>query len=90
MYTQEDFLTEAPKYLGVPEQVRAIEEVKQIRETADTEKETGREAESKDEDVGSQIESMEKDADLLEEPKTSPLEESKDEEKAEPEMEEGL
>jgi hypothetical protein len=88
MYTQEDFLAEAPKYLGVPEQPQAIEEVKQIRERAEKEKDTVRGDEQKDEYIGMVTESMEKDADLVDEPKTSPLEESKDDEKAEPEMEE--
>lgn len=34
MYTQEGFLSEAPKFLGVPEQAQAIEDVRQIRESA--------------------------------------------------------
>jgi hypothetical protein len=39
MYTQEDFLSFAPQYLGVPEQQQAIEEVKQIQEHEAKEKE---------------------------------------------------
>jgi predicted nucleic acid-binding protein len=88
MYTQEQFLSEAPKYLDVPEQTQAIEEVRQIRENAA--------AELKDEDLfeetksspleesssldkaetASISDSMEKDTGLLDEPKTIPLEES--------------
>jgi predicted nucleic acid-binding protein len=41
MYTQETFLADAPKYLGVPDQSQAIQEAKQIRESVDAEKESG-------------------------------------------------
>ena len=80
MYTQEGFLAEAPKYLGVPEQVKAIEEIKQIREIADAEKETDQEAESKEEDTGLQVEAMEKYTDSIAEDESSLLEKSEDKE----------
>lgn len=41
MYTQEQFLSEAPKYLGVAEPTEAIKEVKQIEEGSQTEKDVG-------------------------------------------------
>ena len=40
MYNQEEFLSEAPKYLDVPEQSLVIEEVKQIRESVSREKDS--------------------------------------------------
>jgi len=98
MYTQEGFLSEAPKYLGVPEQTQAIEEVRQIREGASTEKDIGLIQEPKTShfeelkslekaESGQESGSMGKDADLIDEPKTSPLEESKSQEKPEPKEE---
>lgn len=96
MYTQEGFLAEAPKYLGVPEQSQAIEEVKQIRESASTEKDMNlldepktsplEESESQEKaETGRGSGSMEKDSGLLDDPKSSPLEESEGQEKAESE-----
>jgi hypothetical protein len=96
MYTQEAFLSEAPKYLGVPEQKQAIDEVRQIRESASTEKDIGslEEKASQEESEGPEktgsgpeSESIEKDTGLPEEPKTSPFEELKDHEKVDTEEE---
>jgi hypothetical protein len=73
MYTQEDFLSEAPKYLDVPEQTQAIEEVRQIRESASEEVKQTRESAS-----------AEYETELRYERKSSPLEEPRGLEKAEP------
>jgi hypothetical protein len=94
MYTQEEFLSEAPKYLDVPEQTQAIEEVRQIRKSASAEYGT----ELMDEPKASPLEeprglekgetdqesgSLDKDTGLLDEPKTTHPEESTGQEKAE-------
>jgi hypothetical protein len=94
MYTQEQFLSEAPQYLDVPEQTKGIEEVTQIRESASTEKDVEltdepktsffEESESLDKPhIGQESGLREKRRDLDDEPKASPLQESKIEQKSE-------
>lgn len=95
MYSQEEFLSKAPKYLGVTDQMEAaIEEVRQIRESASTERdsellddpkttfrEESQSLEKGEPDQESEL--AEQDPGLLDDPKASPLEELKSLDKAE-------
>jgi hypothetical protein len=97
MYTQERFLSEAPKWLGVPEQSLAIEEVKQMRESGPREA-----VDALDEPKASVFEtpatfekgdsgpyrgSTDENPRSADDPKNSPLEDSTDGEKGKPDRE---
>ena len=87
MYTQAAFLSDASTYLNVPEQnTQAMDEVRQVQEHASMEEPMKGPIESElldKTEFAMKSKSMENDVEWLNEPKRSPLKESKSQEKAE-------
>jgi|SRR5579871_33426 len=94
MYTQEEFLSQASKYLGVPEQTQAIDEVRQILERDSMEKgfDLLDETKSSPEELERLGETeydlkgdiLVKDTGWFDEPKSNPHKESKNQQEVEP------